>query len=180
MKVAGSELLDYVVDENIQIHGGIGFSEELPHARIYRDARINRIYEGTNEIKEAFQLVLAKVLEAQMQGKVDLRQNQYVGLALADMATHILLSESMRLRIRKLLQKGKYAESLLEAVQSILLDEHTRALIDHARKIAYHLQFQSQMSLIEDLVALHAIDSFSQYEVVAEAVLQADGYPFNA
>ncbi|HEY4599716.1 MAG TPA: acyl-CoA dehydrogenase family protein [Cerasibacillus sp.] len=65
-KVASSEMLHHVVDETLQIHGGYGFMEEYAIARMYRDARINRIFEGTNEINR---LTVAKAFFKQNQTK---------------------------------------------------------------------------------------------------------------
>ncbi len=181
LKVFGSEVLDYVVDEGVQILGGYGFSEEYPLARAYRDSRINRIFEGTNEINRLLtvDMFVRKAMKGQLDllgpakevqdelmgipdfGDVDestlafekraviglrkailmtagaafkalgtrMDQEQEIVMAIADMAIELFISESMVLRVQKLMAKnGESATELPIAMcQAYIADSLERA-----------------------------------------------------
>ncbi|AEE53861.1 acyl-CoA dehydrogenase family protein [Haliscomenobacter hydrossis] len=180
LKVTGSEALDYVVDETLQVHGGMGFSEEGTAARAYRDARINRIYEGTNEInrllsidmllkramkgaldivgpawqvqkelasmpsfekeeglyaeekkavkdfKKAVLMVAGAAAKLQMEGKLDLKNEQEIIMNVADMLSDLFLAESTLLRVEKLAgMQGKVKQEVYDAILKVFIHDAT-------------------------------------------------------
>lgn len=189
LKLVGSEVLDYVVDETVQIHGGMGFSEEGTAARAYRDARINRIYEGTNEInrllmvdmlfkrsmkgkldivgpawevqkelasmpsfgseedtpyaeeiksvkdfKKAILMTAGAAAKMQMDGELNLKEEQEIIMNVSDMMTQMYMAESLLLRVQKL-NKFKSAEEMevYNAMLKVFLHDTTSSMMKFGR-----------------------------------------------
>src|SRR6266478_478703 len=126
IKVWASEMVDYVVDETLQIYGGYGFVEEYPAERAYRDARINRIFEGTNEINRL--IITGFLLKRAMSGQLPLMP-----------------------AIKKLMDEVLAGPSLVEEREGPLADE--RKLVAQAKKLGLFVSgsaTQKYMQAIQD------------------------------
>jgi alkylation response protein AidB-like acyl-CoA dehydrogenase len=126
IKVWGSEMVDYVVDETVQIYGGYGFVEEYPAERAYRDARINRIFEGTNEINRL--IITGFLLKRAMSGQLPLMP-----------------------AIKKLMEEVLSGPTMAEEIEGPLSDE--RKLVANAKKLglfAAGAATQKYMQAIQD------------------------------
>ena len=126
LKVWGSEMVDYVVDETMQIYGGYGFVEEYPAERAYRDARINRIFEGTNEINRL--IITGFLLKRAMSGQLPLMP-----------------------AIKKLMDEVLSGPSMSEDLEGPLAEE--RKVVDQAKKLglfAAGSATQKYMQAIQD------------------------------
>ena len=126
LKVWGSEMIDYVVDETLQIYAGYGFVEEYPAERAYRDARINRIFEGTNEINRL--IITGFLLKRAMSGQLPLMP-----------------------AIKKLMDEVLSGPSAGEDIEGALADE--RKLVAQAKKLGLFVSgaaTQKYMQKIQD------------------------------
>jgi butyryl-CoA dehydrogenase len=151
IKVWGSEMIDYVVDETVQIYGGYGFVEEYPAERAYRDARINRIFEGTNEINRL--IITGFLLKRAMSGQLPL------------MAA-----------IKKLMDELLSGPSAGEEMEGPLVEE--RKLVAQAKKLglfASGAATQKYMQAIQDQQEVMGVIADMTIEIYAmeSAVLRA-------
>ncbi len=239
LKVYGSEVTDYCVDENVQIHGGIGFSEEYPAARAYRDSRINRIYEGTNEINRllmvdqlfkralkgqldivgpawAVQKELASVpsfekqegdyaeerraiadfkkiilmtagagAKMQMDGKLNLKDEQEILMNCADMLIDLFVAESMLLRVQKLAGRTEkpQPQEVYDAMLQVFLHDATARMAKNATDA---LSSFAEGDLLKTF--LMGVKRFTKYppvnvkekrRLIARAVREASGWCFD-
>ena len=164
MKVHGSEVLDYVVDEGVQIYGGMGYSAEAPMERAYRDARINRIYEGTNEINRM--VIVDIILKRAMNGDIDLMS------AAMNVAKELMSIPNANADTKSLFSPEKqYVKSYKKAVLMVLgaaakqlgkcLKEEQEILMNIADMIIETYVCESVLLRVEKLSSIRGEDAFA-------------------
>ncbi len=237
LKVAGSEALDYIVDETLQIHGGMGFSEEGTAARAYRDSRISRIYEGTNEIcrllivdmllkramkgkldivgpawavqkelasmpgfdkpegayaeekkalkdfKKAILMVAGAAAKMQMDGSLNLKEEQEILTNVADMMIDSFVAESMLLRVEKISElDAKYDQDVYDAMLKVTFMNATSTINKNATEAL--VSFAEGDLLKTMLMGLKRFMKYPPSNVkvlrrkIADTVIAANEYPF--
>ena len=167
LKVMGSEVLDFVVDEALQVHGGYGFSEEYPMARSYRDSRINRIFEGTNEINRM--LSIDALMKFAMKGKLDLMGPgmaiQKELMSVPDFSSPD--ADDVFGAEKKALKNAKKAFLLVAggAVQKLMmkLSEEQEILMNASDMLIDILAMESAMLRAEKLINLHGLEASKIY-----------------
>ncbi len=238
IKVYGSEVTDYVVDEMVQIHGGLGFSEEFPAARAYRDARINRIYEGTNEInrmlmvsqllkramkgqvdmvgpawevqkelasmpsmeslsglyaeekkalkdfKKIVLMTAGAAVKMQMEGKLDIKEEQEITMNVADMMIDVYAAESLLLRVERLNDMHSKAQdqAVYEAMLRVFFNDATsrvaKCATDAIASFAEGDLLKTFLMGVKRFTKYPPVNVKSARRQVADALIEADDYCF--
>ena len=146
MKVFGSETLDYVVDEAVQIYGGMGFSSEMPVDRAYRDSRINRIFEGTNEINRL--LLVDAILKKGAKGVLPINEEAEKAFAETKTGAEVNL-DGMEYFEEKSLYISNFKKIILMLLKSAS-DKFSRTLVQEQ---------EIMMNLSDSLIQLYAAES---------------------
>lgn len=158
LKIWGSEMLDYIVDEGLQVYGGMGYSADAPMERAYRDSRINRIFEGTNEINRM--LIVDMLLKRAMKGELDLMTPaQAVAAELLSIPEFGEEDTSLFVYEKKVLKNLKKTALMIagSAVQKLMmtLGKEQEILMNIADIIGYVYVTESMLLRTEKLVNLN-------------------------
>lgn len=157
LKIHGSETLDYVVDEGVQIYGGMGYSAEAPMDRSYRDSRINRIFEGTNEINRL--LIVDMLLKRALKGELDLMgAAQKVAAELMEIPNLSETHTNLFAYEKKLISNYKKATLMVAgaAVQKLMttLQKEQEVLMNIADMVIETYVAESTLLRVEKLVTM--------------------------
>jgi len=232
-KVLGSELMDFVADESVQVYGGYGYTQDYGIERMYRDSRINRIFEGTNEINRL--LIPGRLLKSAMKGTLPLfpviqklmkeltdgkpeanggqgllaaemqtianlkkctllilgaaaqkyekalSQEQELLARLADMIMAIYAAESASLRALKLKENGK-PHDLQAAAAQVYVHDTAERCAHWARTALSRFQegteLRQALGMVWKLTQHAPVDTVGLRRDLAQAVIKANGYPF--
>ncbi|MEM8895623.1 MAG: acyl-CoA dehydrogenase family protein [Bacteroidota bacterium] len=175
IKILGSEALDYIVDQGVQVYGGMGFSEEAPMARAYRDARITRIYEGTNEINRM--LLVGMILKRAMKGELNfMGPAMEVGkeltavpsFATVDLSELFAEEKELLVRLKKsiLMVAGKAAQTF-----GPKLNDEQEILMNIADMIIEVYTIESTLLRVEKLVGIKGEEACKLQLNIARAYL---------
>jgi alkylation response protein AidB-like acyl-CoA dehydrogenase len=184
LKVAGSEMIDYVLDENVQIHGGNGFVKDYPAERHYRDARVNRIFEGTNEINRL--LIPGMLMRRAVKGTLPLipaamrLQQELLSPGSLELPGDAFMEEQRRavaaMKKVALMVLGsamqKFGEKLTDEQE--LLSWTADILIDtYAAESCVARAVQTKAPLVADAAVVFTNDAAARVEVAARQALAA-------
>lgn len=165
LKVKGSETLDYVADEGVQIYGGMGYSSEGPMDRVYRDSRINRIFEGTNEINRL--LIVDMLLKRALKGELDLMGSaQKIAAELVGIPEYNEAEATLFSNEKNLLVNFKKAVLLVAggAVQKLMttLSKEQEVIMNIADMVIETYVAESTILRVEKLVSMNGEEACNE------------------
>ncbi len=188
-KVFASEVLDYVVDEGVQIYGGYGYSEEYPMARAYRDARINRIFEGTNEINRL--LIPGMLIRRATRGQLPLLQkaqalmDEILGFSMPEETEDEFLAEETKIlrnakkvvllllggAVQKYMDKIKDEQEILGHIADISMEVYAmESALNRVKKLA-KAKGEDKVSIYANIVRVYVNDSLNRINFSAQQAM---------
>jgi alkylation response protein AidB-like acyl-CoA dehydrogenase len=182
IKVFASEMLDYVVDEGVQIHGGYGFHQDYPVEHAYRDSRINRIFEGTNEINRllATGMILKRaqkgtlpLVDAVMKLQAEIMSGPSLGGGEIDMVANAKKVALFVLGVayQKYMAKIEEQQEVVANITDVLMNAYAiESASLRARKLAAH---GKKTENVNDMLAVFSREAMDTIESAARTVLAA-------